>query len=30
VDPNNFVASQNLRIYQFELKYPEIRKPPPE
>jgi len=30
VDPNNYVASQNLRIYQFEKKYPKIRKPPPE
>lgn len=30
VDPNNIVANQNLRIYRFEKKYPEIRKPPPE
>jgi hypothetical protein len=30
VDPNNYVANQNLHIYQFEKAHPDIRKPPPE
>jgi hypothetical protein len=30
VDPNNFVAKQNLHIYQFEKTNPKVRKPPPE
>jgi hypothetical protein len=30
VDPKNYVAQQNLRIYQFEIAHPDIRKPPPE
>jgi hypothetical protein len=30
VDPNNYVAKQNLSIYQFEIDHPGIRKPPPE
>ena len=30
VDPNNEVAQQNLRIYQFEKANPNVRKPPPE
>jgi len=30
VDPNNYVASQNLHIYQFEKDHPGTRKPPPE
>lgn len=30
VDPNNYVAKQNLHIYQFEKANPGVRKPPPE
>jgi protein O-mannosyl-transferase len=30
VDPNNYVAKQNLNIYLFEKANPGIRKPPPE
>ena len=30
VDPNNYVAQQNLHIYQFEIAHPDLRKPPPE
>jgi protein O-mannosyl-transferase len=30
VDPNNYVAKQNLHIYQFEKANPKVRKPPPE
>jgi len=30
VDPNNYVAKQNLHIYFFEKKNPGIRQPPPE
>jgi protein O-mannosyl-transferase len=30
VDPNNYVAEQNLRIYKFEKANPSARKPPPE
>lgn len=30
VDPKNYVASQNLHIYEFERKNPGVRKPPPE
>jgi hypothetical protein len=30
IDPNNYVAKQNLHIYQFEIAHPDVRKPPPE
>jgi len=30
VDPNNYVAKQNLHIYQFEKTNPNVRTPPPE
>jgi hypothetical protein len=30
VDPNNYVAKQNLHIYLFEKANPNTRKPPPE
>lgn len=30
VDPDNYVARQNLRIYLFEKAHPSIRQPPPE
>jgi protein O-mannosyl-transferase len=30
VDPNNYVAKQNLHIYQFEKANPGVRKPLPE
>jgi protein O-mannosyl-transferase len=30
VNPNNYVAKQNLNIYEFEIAHPSIRKPPPE
>lgn len=30
VDPNNYVAKQNLNIYFFEKANPGVRKPPPE
>ncbi|HTR43823.1 MAG TPA: hypothetical protein VMH87_19600 [Pseudomonadales bacterium] len=30
VDPNNYVAKQNLHIYRFEKANPGARKPPPE
>lgn len=30
VDPNNYVAKQNLHIYRFEKAHPNVRKPPPE
>ncbi len=30
VDPNNYVAKQNLHIYEFEKENPGARQPPPE
>jgi hypothetical protein len=30
VDPNNYVAQQNLHIYLFEKEHPKVRQPPPE
>jgi hypothetical protein len=30
VDPNNYVAQQNLHIYKFEKAHPDKRPPPPE
>lgn len=30
VDPNNYVAKQDLHIYLFEIANPKVRKPPPE
>ena len=30
VDPNNYVAKQNLHIYKFEEANPGVRKPPPD
>lgn len=30
VDPNNYVAEQDLHIYLFEKANPKVRKPPPE
>jgi protein O-mannosyl-transferase len=30
VDPNNYVAKQNLNIYLFEKAHPKVRRPPPE
>jgi protein O-mannosyl-transferase len=30
VDPNNYVAKQNLHIYEFEKANPNVRTPPPE
>ncbi len=30
VDPNNYVAKQNLHIYLFEKAHPKVRTPPPE
>lgn len=30
VDPNNYVAKQNLHIYLFEKAHPKVRPPPPE
>lgn len=30
VDPKNYVAKQNLHIYQFEKSHPDVRQPPPE
>lgn len=30
VDPNNYVAKQNLHIYLFEKAHPTVRPPPPD
>jgi hypothetical protein len=30
VNPDNYVAKQNLNIYLFEKAHPDVRKPPPE
>lgn len=30
VDPDNYVAKQNLHIYLFEKAHPDVRTPPPE